>query len=85
MTVRRRSVAAGIVVIATVSHLLIIIAFSRAEASLLAPFQYLEIATLTVAGYFVFGEFPTPLRWLGILIIIGSGLYIFLRERRDKR
>ena len=75
---------AVIVLIATVSHLLIIIAFSRAEASLLAPFQYLEIATLTVAGYFVFGEFPTPLRWLGILIIIASGLYIFLRERRVK-
>jgi len=75
---------AVIVLIATVSHLLIIIAFSRAEASLLAPFQYLEIATLTIAGYFVFGEFPTPLRWLGILIIIASGLYIFLRERRVK-
>ncbi|WP_083649404.1 DMT family transporter [Salaquimonas pukyongi] len=74
----------AIIIIATFSHLLIIIAFSRAEASILAPFQYLEIATITVAGYFVFGEFPTPLRWLGIFIIIASGLYIFLRERRLK-
>ncbi|MCB1386006.1 MAG: DMT family transporter [Nitratireductor sp.] len=73
---------AVIIVLATVSHLLIIVAFSRAEASILAPFQYVEIVTLTVAGYLVFGEFPSPVKWLGIAIIVGSGLYIFLRERR---
>lgn len=70
-----------IIILATVSHLMIVIAFTRAEASILAPFQYLEIVTLTIAGYLVFNEFPTPVKWLGIAIIIGSGLYIFLRER----
>ena len=71
-----------IIVIATAGHLLIVIAFTRAEASILAPFQYLEIVTMTVAGYLVFGDFPSPVKWLGILIIVGSGLYIFLRERQ---
>ncbi len=70
-----------IIVIATISHLMIVIAFTRAEASILAPFQYLEIVTLTVAGYLIFDDFPTPVKWLGIAIIVGSGLYIFLRER----
>jgi len=71
-----------IIVIATIGHLMIVIAFSRAEASILAPFQYLEILTMTIAGYFVFGDFPSPIKWLGIAIIVGSGLYIFLRERK---
>jgi drug/metabolite transporter (DMT)-like permease len=72
----------GIVVIATGAHLLIVMAFTKADASILAPFQYLEIVTMTIAGYVVFGDFPTPIKWLGIFTIIGSGLYIFFRERR---
>ncbi len=73
---------AAIILLATLSHLLIVIAFTRAEASILAPFQYLEIVTMTIAGYLIWGELPTPMKWLGIIIIIGSGLYIFLRERK---
>jgi drug/metabolite transporter (DMT)-like permease len=76
---------AAMILIATVAHLLIVIAFTRAEASILAPFQYLEIVTMTIAGYLIFGDFPTPLKWVGIAIIIGSGLYIFLRERSAYR
>lgn len=72
----------GIIFIATGAHLLIVIAFSRAPASILAPFQYLEIVTMTVAGYMFFGDFPDALKWFGIALIIGSGLYIFIRERR---
>jgi drug/metabolite transporter (DMT)-like permease len=72
----------GIVIIATIGHLLIIIAFSKAEASILAPFQYLEIVTMTVAGYWIFGDLPTPIKWLGIVIIVSSGIYIFTRERQ---
>lgn len=74
----------AIILIATLGHLLIIIAFSKAEASILAPFQYLEIVTMTIAGYLVFGDFPSPIKWLGITIIVGSGLYIFMRERKNE-
>lgn len=73
----------AIILIATLGHLLIIIAFAKAEASILAPFQYLEIVTMTIAGFFVFGDFPSPIKWLGIAIIVGSGLYIFMRERNS--
>ena len=68
--------------IATATHLLIVIAFSMAPASILAPFQYVEIVSATIFGLVLFGDFPNPLQWFGILIIIGSGIYIFLRERR---
>ena len=68
--------------IATVSHLMIVHAFKRAPAAILAPFQYLEIGAAVAWGYLVFGDLPQPLTWLGIAIITGSGLYVFHRERR---
>ena len=67
--------------IGTVGHLLIVYAFQRAPATVLAPFQYLEIIGATVLGFFVFGDFPDLLTWLGVGIIIGAGLYVFRRER----
>ncbi len=67
--------------IATVVHLLIVYAFRLARASILAPFQYIEIISATTLGFFVFGEFPDSEKWLGILVIIVSGLYVYHRER----
>lgn len=70
--------------LATVGHLLVVHAFRRAPASLLAPFQYLEIVMAVLVGLLIFDDFPTPSKWLGICIIIGSGIYVFMRERRAK-
>ena len=67
--------------IAAGAHFLIIKAFEHAEASLLAPLGYAEIFMATVVGYFAFGDFPDPWTWLGITIVIGSGVYVSLRER----
>ena len=71
-------------IIGTVSHLMVVQAFKLAPASMLAPFQYLEIVNAVLVGLIVFGDFPTPSKWLGIAIIIGSGFYVFIRERRVK-
>lgn len=71
----------GVGVIATISHLFLVFAFRKAPASVLAPLQYLEIVAATIFGYLVFGDFPDALKWLGIAIIIGSGMFIFWRER----
>ncbi|MEX2200190.1 MAG: DMT family transporter [Dongiaceae bacterium] len=62
-------------------HWLLILAYERAEASLLAPFSYAELITATLVGLFVFGDFPDALTWTGIAILVGSGLYISYRER----
>lgn len=70
--------------IGTVSHLLVVQAFKLAPASMLAPFQYLEIVNAVLIGLLVFGDFPTPSKWFGIAIIVGSGFYVFMRERRVK-
>ena len=71
---------AGAGAFAAASFLLIAEAFRRAEVSILAPFQYLEIVGATAAGFVVFGDFPDALTWLGIAIILASGLYVFRRE-----
>lgn len=68
--------------LAAATFVLIALAFSKAEAGLLAPFQYLEIVGATIVGYLVFGDLPDALTWLGTAIILGSGLYVFHRERR---
>ncbi|SIS88713.1 DMT family transporter [Phaeovulum vinaykumarii] len=71
---------------AAASFVLIAEAFRHAEATALAPFQYLEIVGATAAGFLVFSEFPDGLTWLGVAIILGSGAYIVHRERqRDAR
>ncbi|MEL7465357.1 MAG: DMT family transporter [Pseudomonadota bacterium] len=75
----------GVGVAATVAHLLVVYAFRAAPASVLAPLQYLEIVSATAFGWFVFGDFPNAMKWLGIAIIVGSGLFIIARERKAAR
>jgi S-adenosylmethionine uptake transporter len=65
----------------TLSHMFLVHAFARAPASLLAPLQYLEIVAATAFGYLVFGDFPDATKWVGITIIVASGLFIIWRER----
>ncbi|MCO5733857.1 DMT family transporter [Rhizobium sp. SSA_523] len=66
-------------------HLLVVKAFRMASVSLLAPFQYFEIISATILGYLLFADFPTPSKWLGISIIVASGLFIIWREQRQNR
>ena len=61
-------------------HFMIIHALRRAQASVLAPFSYIQIVWVTALGYFVFGDFPDGFTILGALIVISSGAYIVYRE-----
>lgn len=71
----------GVGLFATVSHLLLSVALKLAPAATIAPLQYLEIVGSVSVGYVLFSDFPDALTWTGIGIIVGSGLYIFARER----
>jgi drug/metabolite transporter (DMT)-like permease len=52
-----------------------------APASVVVPYQYSMIVWAVMFGYVVFGDVPSIATILGAAIIIGAGLYIFLRER----
>lgn len=40
------------------------------------------IVSATLLGVAPFGDFPDAMTWLGTALIIGAGLYVYLRERR---
>jgi len=65
-----------------VGHQLITVAYGFAPAAVIAPFSYLQIMFMALAGWLVFGQFPDASLYLGAPIVIGSGLYIWLRERK---
>ncbi len=71
--------------IATVGHLFVVYALRSGAVGMLAPFQYLEIVSATALGYWVFSNLPTNTTWLGIAIIVASGLYVFHREHVVRR
>ena len=66
--------------IGTIAHLLLILSLTLAEASKLAPLAYSEIIMNVIIGYYFFGDFPNQWIWIGLTIIIASGVYISLRE-----
>ena len=70
---------------AGLGHWLLIGAFLRAPASLIAPFTYLQIIWATIYGWAIFGQLPDRLSTLGMAIIVGSGVALFFHERRATR
>ena len=68
-------------IFACLGHLFLILSLKYADASKLAPFGYFEIVTNVMLGYYFFGDFPHYWTWVGLAIIICSGVYISFRER----
>ena len=60
---------------------LLTISFRYAEASLLAPFEYLAMIFAAIVGYLFWGEIPVLTTWLGAIVIAASGLFIFKRKQ----
>lgn len=59
-----------------ISQTAIVLAFSKAPASDLAPFTYSEIVAAVVAGWLVFGTLPDTVSWIGIVLIVASGVAV---------
>ena len=74
------SLMAGIGVFACIGHLFLILSLKFADASKLAPLGYTEIIPNVLIGYYFFSELPDNWTYVGLLIIILSGLYISRRE-----
>jgi len=62
-------------------HQLFSIAARYAPATTLAPFAYLQIVYMTLSSWLIFNQPPDLGIYLGAPIVIGSGLYIWWRER----
>ena len=79
-TLNQWSLMAGIGVFACIGHLFLILSLKYADASKLAPLGYTEIIPNVIIGYYFFQEFPDTWTYLGLFIIVLSGLYISRRE-----
>ena len=74
------SLMAGIGIFACIGHLFLILSLKYADASKLAPLGYSEIIPNVIISYYFFSELPDNWTYLGLFIIILSGLYISRRE-----
>lgn len=62
---------------------LVTAAYERAEASVLAPFQYVELVSAVAIGVAIFGEKPGPAAVVGIALILAAGFAVSYRRRRE--
>lgn len=54
--------------------------FRYAEASLLAPLDYVSLLVAVAIGYYVFGEIPYATTWVGAPLVVAAGGIILWRE-----
>ena len=66
-------------------HYLLLRAFEVAAVSTLSPFLYTQIVWVTIISVIVFNQIPDSWSFLGTAIVIGSGLYIWHRETKEKQ
>ena len=58
-------------------------AYRTCEAALVAPLEYLALPFSILMGLLVFGDWPVFHAWIGIFLIVGSGLLLIYRESRN--
>ena len=72
-------------IFACMGHLLLIYSLKFADASKLAPLGYFEIIPNIILGYYIFNDFPDSWTFLGLFIIVSSGIYVIRRELLHNR
>ncbi|NQW00396.1 MAG: DMT family transporter [Rhodospirillales bacterium] len=60
----------------------LISSFKYGPAAVISPYSYTMLLFSALIGYLVFDTVPDAISWLGIVLIVGSGVYIAHRERQ---
>ncbi|MFK8081475.1 MAG: DMT family transporter [Granulosicoccus sp.] len=68
-----------------IGHSLVTRAHQIAEASVLAPTIYSQVIFIAALSWIVFGQPPDKHTLIGTSIIVGSGLFIWFRERQIQK
>jgi drug/metabolite transporter (DMT)-like permease len=59
----------------TIGQWLLIVAYQRAEASVLAPLDFARLLMMTACGLLFFGETPSLSLWVGVAIVFGTTIF----------
>lgn len=68
-------------VLGGIAHIFLTESYRHAAASVIAPFDYSAMLWALLLGYWVFGELPSALIYVGAVIVAGAGLAVIFRER----
>ncbi|MGP6087658.1 DMT family transporter [Antarctobacter jejuensis] len=60
-------------------------AYRMANAATIAPFEYIGLPMAILWGWMIFGDWPVAATWAGCILIIGAGIFVFLREQARAR
>ena len=74
-----------VIVTTIAAHGLMMVALKLAQASILQPFNYLMLPWAALLSMVIFGHVIDTVSLVGALIIVGSGLIVWVRERRARR
>lgn len=69
-------------VLGGLAHIFLTESYRYAAASVIAPFDYSSLLWAVLLGYWMFGELPQPLVYLGSAIVVCAGLFVIFRERQ---
>jgi drug/metabolite transporter (DMT)-like permease len=69
-------------VLGGLAHIFLTESYRHATASVVAPFDYSSMLWALLLGYWVFGELPSVLVYIGGAIVAGAGLFVIWRERQ---
>ncbi len=56
--------------------------FRHADASLIAPFDYVSMVWAIAVGWFLFGELPESIVIAGASVVVAAGIFVIWRERQ---
>ena len=60
-------------------------AYRLADAATVAPFEYVGLPLAVMWGFVIWGDLPGAATLIGIILIAGAGLFVFVRERQKQR
>ncbi|MEK9785934.1 MAG: DMT family transporter [Gammaproteobacteria bacterium] len=71
----------AVAVVGTSAFILLTGGYRIADPAVISPYEYSGLAAVLILGFIVFGEVPSAHDGVGMLLIVGSGIYLFYRER----
>lgn len=85
VTTRQAALLGGASVFIIGGYLFSVMVMRVGDVGFVAPFRYTGLLWALLLGFLVFGDWPDTLTLLGATIVVATGVFTLLRERRLKR